>query len=247
MLITISGLDGAGKTTLAHCLRARLEPQNRRVVVLHMYYQMGTYAFLRALRSWIVGSPRRTNGSPKENWVSFTHNEFGRPQRLKIMIHRLAKTIIWNKSVRRCVYLLDLIIFLIYRLKIEMIKKQVLIMDRYFYDKLVDLSDDRGFYNRFLAMLTPTPTLPIYLDITPQEADARKREQSLKYLTRRWVAYHNIFPQLPGSVVLAGNNDLNANVSNLERIVRERMDTDGSRTEKFIRCLNSALASQRFF
>jgi thymidylate kinase len=247
MLITISGLDGAGKTTVARCLQARLEQQNKRVVVLHMYYQIGTYAFLRSLRNWILGCPRRTNGSPKENWVALTHNELGQPQRLKTMIHRLTRPIIWNKRVRRCVYLLDLIIFLIHRLHIEMIRKQVLIMDRYFYDRLVDVSDARGFHNRFLAMLTPTPNLPIYLDISPQEADARKREQPVEYLTRRWIAYHNIFPQLPGSVVLAGNNDLNANVSNLERIVRERMDADESQTERFLRCLNSALASQRFF
>lgn len=223
MLVTFSGLDGSGKSTLTECLRAILEKQNKPAVVRHMYYEMGTYAFLRSVQRWIVGIAGSSKVWPKENLAPFDHHELDLRGDLKVVTLRLMRAIIWNKSFRRYIYLLDLIFFLFFRLYIETIKGQVLIMDRYFYDRLVDLSDDRGFYNRFLALLTPTPSLPIYLDISPQEAHARKREQPVEYLTRRWVAYHNIFPQLQSSVVFAGSNDLNANVGALERIVRERM------------------------
>src|SRR5947207_1433603 len=57
MLITFSGLDGAGKSTLVRWLQQTLERQHRRVVVFHMNDHVGVYAYLRRLRNQLGGAP----------------------------------------------------------------------------------------------------------------------------------------------------------------------------------------------
>src|SRR5690606_38995894 len=50
MLVTFSGLDGAGKSTVIGDVVDTLRGAGRRCVVLHMNDDVGTYAFLRRLR-----------------------------------------------------------------------------------------------------------------------------------------------------------------------------------------------------
>ena len=57
MLITFSGLDGAGKSTLIAWLKESLERGNRRVAVFHMNDHVGAYAYLRAVRDRLFGGP----------------------------------------------------------------------------------------------------------------------------------------------------------------------------------------------
>src|SRR5205823_11253430 len=57
MLITFSGLDGAGKSTLVRWLQQTLEREHRRVVVFHMNDHVGVYAYLRRLRNQLGGAP----------------------------------------------------------------------------------------------------------------------------------------------------------------------------------------------
>ena len=47
MLVTLSGLDGAGKSTLAEALKARLEKDGTPAVIFHMNKQVGLYAYVR--------------------------------------------------------------------------------------------------------------------------------------------------------------------------------------------------------
>ena len=59
MLITFSGLDGSGKTTLVGLLRASLERRDVRATVSHMYRDVGVYALGRALVRRLRGRARR--------------------------------------------------------------------------------------------------------------------------------------------------------------------------------------------
>ncbi|PYV89622.1 MAG: hypothetical protein DMG05_13225 [Acidobacteria bacterium] len=228
MLITFSGLDGAGKSTLIQGLKTNLEKQDRRVTVFHMTDHIGLYAYTRLLRDWIKRDIGRLNGllrwtgdrSQGSNWNGKQALDQGR---FMAVVMDMRNSIVWNKPLRRCIYLMDLFIFLFYRFYVEKVKKQVLIMDRYFYDTLVDVADGRKWlWIRFLALLTPTPSVPVYLDISPEEAYERKGEYSVDYLKRRWVAYQKVFPWVRSSVVIA-NNDLNTTLRTLEKVVVERM------------------------
>ena len=198
-------------------LRHTLEAENHRVAVFHMNDHVGVYAYLRATRDAL----RRLRGRhPGPASIPKPPSEALRSAPL---IRRIRYALVWNKQLRRWIYPLDLLVFLAYRLYLEKAKKQILIMDRYFYDTLVDVSDGRHWgWVRLLEKLTPTPHVPIYLDITPEESYARKGEYSVEYLKRRRTAYRTVFPWVESGVTLV-NRDIDASKAELRAIVQNRL------------------------
>ncbi len=235
MLITFSGLDGAGKSTLIEWLRATLEAQRRPVAVLHMANDVGVYAYTRMLRDAVTGLVPRSNGAhdgPAAVASAAGTKEEGRPGRIGTTLRRIRNAIVWSTIIRRLIYPVDLVVFLCYRAYIEGIRQRVLIMDRYFYDTLVDVSGRGGgegggtgarwAWIRLLKLITPTPTLPVLLDIGPEESYARKGEYSVEYLRHRWLAYQQVFPWVRACVRIP-NDDLATAKAALRRAVRERL------------------------
>src|SRR5881628_1067615 len=160
MLITLSGLDGAGKSTLIASLRTALEERQRPVAVLHLDDDVGVYAYARMVRDRLKG-PMKPAGAPSNG--DRTPANPGATSPGRIILRRAWDAIVWSKVLRRLIYPVDLLLFLCYRAYIEGIRKRVLIMDRYFYDTLVDVADGRGWgWIRFLKLITPTLTLPCW-------------------------------------------------------------------------------------
>ena len=216
MLITFSGLDGAGKSTLIEWLRLALEEQRHQVAVLHLEHNVGVYAAVRRLRDGVARLTRRSSGSPP----SVAAPGGGRRATL---LRRIRDAVVWSKVVRRVIYPLDVVVFLCYRAYLEGIRGRVLIMDRYFYDILVDVSSTGARrWIRWLKRITPTPTLPLLLDTGPEQAYARKGEYSVEYLRDRWTAYGEVFPWVRGGVRLR-NDDPGAARTALRHLVRWRM------------------------
>ena len=221
MLITFSGLDGAGKSTLIDYLQGVLEQQRRRVVVLHLNDQVGVYAFLRSLRDRLKRhqEPQLAPGAPDPR-----SQKLQRPpaRGWRGALSRLRTAVLWNKPFRRLLYPLDLCVFLVYRAYLEKVRGRVLIMDRYFYDTLVDVSNGRaGLVTKVLQGITPAPTVPVFLDITPEESFRRKREFSVEYLRHRSDAYHQVFARVPSSIRIV-NDDLGRTQATLLQVLRDR-------------------------
>jgi thymidylate kinase len=211
MLITFSGLDGAGKSTLIEWLRGELERRARRVAVFHMNDHVGVYAYLRAIRDRLL-APRAADASRGSMSPA--------PVRRRLVAFRNA--LIWNKALRRLLYPIDLAVFWAYRLYVEKVRGHVLIMDRYFYDSLVDVSNGRrSRWVRLLARLTPTPDVAVFLDISPEESYARKGEYSVEYLRARWQHYRTVAPWVRTALVLE-NRDLANTQRILARALEER-------------------------
>ncbi len=181
-----------------------------------MYYDVGVLACARLVLKKIAGG--------KEGKTKPAHAPRKQSHAEVSLAARISSAIAWNRSLRLFIYPLDLLIFLCYRLYVERVKKQVLIMDRYFYDTLVDIAEgSKAKSVRFLMGVTPRPSVPVLIDISPEEAYARKGEHSVDYLRRRRLSYRKLFPKGAGAVVLAGGDDLNITRRALERIVMEKM------------------------
>ena len=225
MLITFSGLDGAGKSTLIAWLADSLQRQyGRPVVVFHMNDHVGIYAYIRKLRNLLLGERQPEPHPLVVEERRMTEHRARTPRTaLRDALRYLRYRIIWNATLRRVIYPIDLVVFLCYRTYNERVKGRVLIMDRYFYDTLVDVSTNRrAWAARMLERITPTPTLPIYLDISPEESFARKGEYSVEYLRRRREAYRRVVSWIPSYVVIATSN-LEASKAVLYRATSDRL------------------------
>ena len=224
MLITFSGLDGAGKSTLIDFVSATLESERRPVRVLHLNDDVGIYAFVRALRDRVRGQ-RPVQLAPGTPDPKSQKLQRATPTGWRGIASRARTLVIWNKPVRRLLYLVDLAIFQCYRVWLETVRGRVVIMDRYFYDTLVDVTNGRPrFATRLLERLTPEPTIPVFLDITPEESFRRKREFSIEYLRHRADAYHTVFARIPGAIRIA-NTDLERTKATLLDVLRSRSGT----------------------
>ena len=191
MLISVSGLDGAGKTTLIASLRQGLERSGQRVTVLHMNDHVGVYAWVRALRDLLTGRHPAQEEAPP------------RMDPLPTPLGRLRDAVLWSKTTRRLLYPLDLLFFLAIRFWVEVVRRRMLIMDRYLYDRLVDVAaSGPAKWLQAFAALTPVPDVAVWLDIRPEQAFARKGEYTVPYLTRRAAAYERVFGLVPADAVL---------------------------------------------
>ncbi len=212
MLITFSGLDGSGKSTLVEYLKESLEQDDRKVAVSHMNYDVGVYAVLRSL---VHRKAKDQGHAPRDR--AFENNFKTRTAKIRYML-------VWNRGLRFLIYPLDVLMFLGYRFYVERMNNQVLIMDRYFYDTLVDITGARRtLQTRFLSWLTPTPNLSIYLDCNPEKAFGRKNEYSIEYLKGRRLSYLKLFSDLPRMLVVSTEQDLDTTRLNLANAVKERM------------------------
>jgi thymidylate kinase len=217
VFVTFSGLDGAGKSTLIGWLTTRLGAAGRPMTVFHMNDHIGVYAYLRFVRDRVRGSNAERN--PPTAWTDPLRQANGPGGTWRAVRYRL----IWNKTLRRLIYPFDLAVFLVYRFYHEVVKGRVLVMDRYVYDTLVDVFEPRQrWWLRALEALTPTPTLAVFLDVTPEESFRRKQEYSIEYLTRRSAAYKEIFTWVPSAVRLV-NCDLATSQSVLGNAIHERL------------------------
>ena len=224
MLITFSGLDGAGKSTLIGWLKATLESEERAVSVLHINTHVGLYAYLRFFRDQGLRLFPGHNGQQAPGGAPPTPPE-GEVRGVRGALRRVRDALIWSILLRQLIYPIDLLLFLGYRLYVEKLRKRILIMDRYFYDSLVDVANGRNWTSlRLLERITPTPDVAVMLDVAPERAYGRKREQPFEYLERRWLAYQVLFPWVRTRVVLP-NHDLSATKATLYRVVSERLHT----------------------
>jgi thymidylate kinase len=220
MLITFSGLDGAGKSTLINGLKTNLEKRNRQVTVLTMYDHVGLYPFIRFSRDWM-----KTVIRGKTAHQGFMKKLSNDPDRLGVYVakHRWfmegTLAILRSSSVKRLIYIFDLCVFLFYCIYFEKLKSRILIMDRYFYDSLADVADGRRwFYIRLFLSMIPTPDLPIFVDVGPREAFARKGEYPVEYMERRHANYLRIFGWVHNPIFIR-NDDLGQTVKEIEETV----------------------------
>ncbi len=228
MLITFSGLDGAGKSTLILGLKTAFEERNHKVTVLTMYDHLSFYALVRAGRDYI----NKLSGTKDEHEINSvesphvlaesisacgdlkvnSHNPKTDVIDKKTSLTRIFYSVVRSTVVRQVALILDLLIILVSRIYFEKIKRDILITDRFLYDSLVDVADlqsRRWLFVKLYLLIAPTPDIPIFVDVSPEKAFARKGEYTIDYMRWRQVTYQQVFGWVHHPLIIV-NNDLAA-------------------------------------
>lgn len=195
LLITFSGIDGAGKSTQIDKLREYLSQQGLQVRILTFWDNV---AVLSSMRSGFsrkvlqsdgkVGSPDKPANRNDKNTRSF-------PLLVGRSLLHLADVFRLRQIIRR---------------ERDTGGGGVIIFDRYIYDQLAALPMHHWLaraYARFVLSLAPRTDVSYLLDAVPEEARARKPEYPIDFMRQYRSSYLELRQFAPLSLISAGDPD----------------------------------------
>jgi thymidylate kinase len=175
LLISFSGIDGAGKSTQIDRLHARLLQAGASVVRLAFWDNVAFMSRFRAGVSHRFLGGEQGIGAP------------GKPVARNDKNDRR-----WYLTLARSpLYLLDVLSLRRVVARARAARPDVIIFDRYIYDQLAHVPDcwiGRS-YVRWLLNLAPRPSIAYLLDACPEAALERKPEYPLNFLYRYRNSY----------------------------------------------------------
>lgn len=210
-LITTTGIDGAGKSTLAKNVRDKLRGRGHDAV-----YAYGRFLPLVSYPVMEIG--RRTVLSDSDIDEDYTE-------------HQTSKADLFETSLLRRGYealvMADYAPQLLARVILPLYQHDFVVCDRYFYDTLLtDLSGDvvqepKEAVDRYrtYSKLIPTPDFEFYVDIPPEVSLDRKDDiPDIEYLRDR-KRFYDRFAQEYGMFTLDGTRSESALCSSVMDLV----------------------------
>jgi thymidylate kinase len=192
LLVSFSGIDGAGKTTQIDALINSLREAGLRVRLIAFWDDIATCRRLREILGHAFFRGEVGVGAPDKP------------------VHRRDKNIQnpFTVSARMLLCLIDAagMKFTIAKIRRER-DADVIIFDRYLYDQLVNLGIHyraSRIYTRLLLKMIPHPDVAYLLDADPALARARKPEYPIEFLRNARACYLAISKMAGMNVIHAG-------------------------------------------
>ncbi len=175
MIISISGLDGSGKTTQAIFVLDYLTLRRKKASYIHMQH----HSIFGIISKFL----KRYN---KKSFNQINKIEFDLSNK------SFSKKLI--SALRKVTYLIDLFAFYFYAFYYK-ISKRILVCDRYFYDLVVQSTYMKLFgkkFSNFYLKLVPKPSIPIFLELSPDVAFRRANEKNINFFNRKKQLYDSL-------------------------------------------------------
>ncbi|HVI08686.1 MAG TPA: thymidylate kinase [Candidatus Binatia bacterium] len=205
IILSFSGIDGAGKTTQISSLENWLSGMGLRHVTLTFWDNVVAFSRFRETVSCKVFKGDKGVGSPENP------------------LNRRDKNVAsWPVSLARlCFYFADAISLKRTVAKLKLGNADVVIFDRYIYDELANLplgSAAGRTLVRWLLKMAPEPDIAFILDADPAAARARKPEYPLEFVRKNREAYLAM-ARLAGAITIVGP----ASIEQAESQIKEKL------------------------
>ena len=190
ILVSFSGIDGAGKSTQIQDLSALFSGAGLRVRILAFWDDVATLKRFREFLSRALFHGESGTGTPSNPVSRRDKNVRSWPM----------------TALRFFLYFIDALSLWLTTANISRHQVDVVIFDRYLYDELANLNLDRRFtrvYVRLLLKMVPHPDVAYLLDVDPVQARARKPEYPLDFLETNRASYLALSDMAGGITVVA--------------------------------------------
>jgi thymidylate kinase len=194
ILITFSGIDGAGKSTQIEMLREYLAQQGLSVRILTFWDNV---AVLSSMRSGFSRKVLQSDGNIGSADKPANRNDKN-SRSVPLFVGRSLLHLLDVSRLRRIVR------------RERASGGSVIIFDRYIYDQLAALPMTHWLaraYARLVLALAPDPDISYLLDAVPEEARARKPEYPIDFMRQYRSSYLELRQFAPLSLIPAGDPD----------------------------------------
>lgn len=178
-LITLSGLDGSGKSTQIELLKSYFESQGKKVFYFHAIEFGLANKISRFFREHCL--------------ICKLFKKCSVPKAEKSIV----KANIFQIFARRIFLFLDLLRFKLLRNKLRNKNHDYLLSDRYFYDSIINIYYlSKKETSLPCEKFIPKPDLALYLQVSPENIMQRERkpDQGLEYLQAKKILYDKMAP-----------------------------------------------------